>query len=102
MATSGDNPYTFTVDEDIVLTAVFERINDINDVASADIKVFTQADRVVVSGAEGLQMMLYDIMGRKLVACQIPNNVFYIPHIPSGVYMVKVGAFPVKKVVVVR
>ena len=102
VATSGDNPYTFTVDEDIVLTAVFERINDINDVASADIKVFTQADRVVVSGAEGLQMMLYDIMGRKLVACQIPNNVFYIPHIPSGVYMVKVGAFPVKKVVVVR
>lgn len=57
-----------------------------------DLKVYTQAGRVVVEGAEGEAVQVFDITGRHR-----HNNT-----LPSGVYLVKVGHRPACKVVVMQ
>lgn len=45
-----------------------------------------------MSGADGMKVGIYDIIGR-----QVANN-----NLPNGVYLVRVGDLPARKVVVVR
>ena len=95
-----ENPRTVTVTGNITYTAYFEStIQGIGDIDVAEIKIFASDGRIVVQGVEGMETRVYDLMGRE-VAKAIRNG--DAPVLPTGVYLVKVGALPVRKVVVMR
>ncbi len=94
-----ENPRTVTVTGDITYTAYFESTQGIGDIGATEIKIYATGGRIVVWGAEGLETRVYDLTGREVVR---PNQNGETPVLPSGVYLVKVGTLPARKVVVMR
>jgi hypothetical protein len=92
---STDNPYSLTVVEDTVITAYFVSeggTEGIGDVEREDIQIIVSNGRIVVEGVEQKDIQVYDITGR------ITDN----HALPSGVYIVKIGQLPARKVVVIK
>lgn len=92
--------------QDTAIQAYFQSDNDgVDEVDVDDISVYAGDGRIVVEGAEGMEVRVFDVMGRQLLGfesgysnIEIPNSQF-----PSGgVYLVKVGTLPARKVVVVK
>ena len=94
-----DNPRTVTVTGNVTYTAYFESLHGITDVDATDITIYVFEGRIVARGAEGMEMRLFDIMGREVMH---PTHNGETPVMPAGVYLVKVGAYPARKVVVIR
>ena len=84
------------------LTAIFRPKNSINDVEADNVTVYSVDNRIVVRGAEGRQVFLFDVNGRLLSreASATENVEFRVNN--SGVYLVKVGNAAAKRVVVLR
>ena len=89
-----DNPLTLPVTEDLTLIAHFAPdgvgIGSVDDGSPVVIRVID--GRIVIEGADGEPIQLFDITGRN-----VRNET-----LPSGVYMVKVGSRPAQKIVVVK
>lgn len=64
----------------------------IADLDADGISIYSVDGRIVVDGADGMAIHIYDMTGRG-----VQNR-----NLPSGVYMAKVGNYPARKVVVVR
>ena len=94
-----ENPRTVTVTGNITYTAYFESTQGIVDIDVDEIKIYSKGGRIVVQGAEGVETRVYDLTGREVVR---PNQNGETPVLPSGVYLVKVGTLPARKVVVMR
>lgn len=92
------NPRTITVTGDATYTAYFEATQGIDDIADEDINVNALDGRIVVETEQDDEMSIYDIVGRKVDGGR--KNRFDVP--TSGVYLVKVGTLPVRKVVVIK
>lgn len=93
---------TVTVTANATYTAYFE--NDpfgIADIDVTQIKVYATEGRIMVLGAEGVDVRVYDMMGRQ-VAYSNADDEHDIPVPLAGVYLVKVGTLPARKVVVIR
>jgi hypothetical protein len=71
---------------------ITEDCDGIDDAEVDGIRVWTENGQIKVEGSDGLILHVFDMEGR-----QIANN-----NIPSGVYLVKIGSYPARKVVVVR
>ena len=117
------NPRTVTVTADMSFTAYFEAdggTEGIEDIDAANIKVYADDGRIVVEGITD-EVRVYDMMGRMITHSsgthasttatrRSPSSnleeeqngrlLFNVP--TSGVYLIKVGILPAKKVVVVR
>jgi M6 family metalloprotease-like protein len=77
----------------------------IDDVADGSaVSIFARDGRIVVEGAEGKLVSVYDMMGRLLFNSEIRNSKFEIQssQLPSGVYIVRVGSDTPRRIVVVR
>lgn len=87
------NPYTFAVLENTELTAVFlaEGEVGIGDIIANDINVYSNEGRIVVEGTKD-EIRIFDMFGRSVC-----NEA-----LPAGVYMVKIGEQPARKVVVMQ
>ena len=89
------NPYSLTVTEDLNLVAYFAAdgggTEGIDDIDAANIRIYSEAGRIVVEGTTD-EVNIYDMTGRS-----VRND-----NLPAGVYMVKVGNLPARKVVVMR
>lgn len=87
------NPYAFQVTEDVELTAIYltEGEVGINNTTEESIRVHSLGGRIVVEGTTD-EIRVFDMAGRS-----IRNE-----ELPAGVYMVKVGERPARKVVVMR
>lgn len=94
-----DNPRTVQVTDDVTYTAYFESTQGIEDIDAAEIKIYATEGRIVVEGAEGMEMSVFDQIGREVMKSTQNGDSSLLP---AGVYLVKVGALPAKKVVVVR
>ena len=94
-----ENPRTVTVTGNITYTAYFESTQGIGDVDAAEIIIYATGGRIVVQGAEGMETRVYDLMGREVVKATQNGDT---PVLPTGVYLVKVGTLPARKVVVMR
>ena len=94
-----ENPRTVTVTGNITYTAYFESTQGIGDIDATEIKIYATGGRIVVRGAERMETRVYDLTGREVVR---PNQNGETPVLPSGVYLVKVGTLPARKVVVMR
>lgn len=74
----------------------------VDGVETIDAKIYTSQGRIVVEGAEGNTVWLYDVNGRVLATRQdeyLPLQ-FDVP--ASGTYLIKVGRHPARKIVVIR
>lgn len=87
-----ENPRIITVTGNKTYTAYFaEGQNDIDDISNGGIIIHSNDGRIVVEGTSD-EVNVYDMTGR------IVRN----ENLPAGVYMVKVGNLPARKVVVMR
>ncbi len=117
------NPRTVTVTADMSFTAYFEAdggTEGIEDIDAANIKVYAADGRIVVEGTTD-EVRVYDMMGRMITHSsgthasttatrRSPSSnleeeqngrlLFNVP--TSGVYLIKVGILPAKKVVVMK
>ena len=114
---STENPYSFTVTEDVELVANFEDEVGIKNLEVSDIKIYpnpTTGKLKIENGELKIENIeIYDIYGRN-VGAKFPSNklegwqpqadgvVFNISHLPSGIYFVIItteSGVVVKKVV---
>lgn len=88
------NPYTFTVSEDVTLIATFEAevTQGIADIKEDNVAIRSHNGQIVVTGADDETVRVFDIIGRQV------NN----KSLPAGIYLVKVGNRPARKVVVTK
>ncbi len=102
---STQNPYTCVVTGSMTLTAFFVSDSGPIGIGEADrqgIKVYADGSRIVVSGAEGEEACLYDMMGRLAAKGHVENGSITFDAPAAGVYIVRIGDYPVRRVVVVR
>ena len=103
-----DNPRYIVVLQDTSIEAFFNADNDttgIDDVKTIDAKIYTRDGQIVVEGAEGESVCLYDMTGRLLAARREETHGgaplrFDVP--ASGVYIVKIGTLAAQKVIIMR
>ena len=91
----------FTITSDMTITATFELVG-IDDVDMENVTIYTADSRIFVKGAEGKQVVLYDVNGRAISREANAAETVEFRVNASGVYLVKVNNAPAKRVVVVR
>lgn len=100
---STDSIYSFTVNANITFTAVFERDNDgIDDVDANSATVYSTDGKIVVRGAADGDVLVYDVNGRLVCSELRVADGCEFRMAAAGVYLVKVGNAPAKRVIVVR
>ena len=91
-----------TVTSDLTLVAYFEQVNGIDDVEGDNVDIYSAESRIVVKGAENMNIYVYDVNGRVVRTQANATETVEFTMNTTGVYLVKVGNAPAKRVVVVR
>ena len=65
-------------------------------------KVYSNQGQIVVEGADGNRVTLFDINGRALATKQDEFSLLHFDAPASGTYMIKIGNYPARKVVVIK
>lgn len=95
--------YEFTATADVNLIAYFEaNTQGIDDVEGNDANIYSVDNMIVVKGAENLTIYVYDVNGRCVRKQANATETVEFTMSSTGVYLVKVGDAPAKRVVVVR
>lgn len=74
----------------------------IDGVDALNAKVYSSQGQIVVEGADGNTVWLYDINGRVLATKQDDYTPLRFDAPVSGTYIIKIGLFPARKVVAIR
>lgn len=96
---------TFTVTGDITLTANFEADQPSTGIDESDMEnvtIYSAENTIYVRGAEGKDVNVYDINGRTISSTLNAGETVEFRMAATGVYLVKVGNAPAKRVLVVR
>ncbi len=101
---STQNPRYVVVTADTMLVAYFapdstEGIGDIEVMAAT---VSCRNGQIVVEGATDVEVVLYDIMGRRLAEQRADGTPLRFSALSAGIYLVRVGQYPAQKVAVMR
>jgi uncharacterized repeat protein (TIGR02543 family) len=96
-----DNPRIFTATTDLTLTAIFELVG-IDDIDMSQVTISSVDSKIVVRGAEGMSIYVFDVNGRVVNRVNNANDNTEFRMESTGVYLVKVGNAAAKRVVVVR
>ena len=96
------NPRNITVNGDITLIAYFAANVGIDDIDDNGIKVYAIDYRIHVDEAFGEDVAVYTIDGRTIASLHKATEHVAIPITTTGVYIIKVGNHPARKVVVIR
>ena len=116
---NGDNPRTITVSGDSTFTATFAVVDTLNtihdtiiihdtievgmdDVETLNARIYTGNGQIVVEGADGNDVRLYDVVGRVLAIKQDYGTAVRFDVPASGTYMIKIGTAPARRIVVVK
>lgn len=96
--------YEFNAIADVTITAYFEanEPQGIEDVEGADVNIYSADSKIIVKGAENLDIYVYDVNGRVVRTQAAAAETVEFTMNTTGVYLVKVGNAPAKRVVVVR
>ena len=100
---TGDTNSTIsiTVISDMVITANFVNVG-IDDVDQTDVNIYSAEGKIVIKGAESSNIYVYDVNGRIVERKSNATDNVEFRMSTSGVYLVKVGNAPAKRVVVIR
>ena len=96
---------TFTVTEDVTVIAIFEVDTNPQAIDETDLEnvtIYSAETRIIVTGAEGKTVNVYDINGRTVSTKTAAAETVEFRMATTGVYLVKVGNAPAKRVLVVR
>ena len=96
---------TFTVTEDVTVIAIFEvdtTPQAIDETDLENVTIYSAETRIIVTGAEGKTVNVYDINGRTVSTKTAAAETVEFRMATTGVYLVKVGNAPAKRVLVVR
>ncbi len=96
------NPRNITVNSDITITAFFAANAGIDDIDDAGINVYTKDYQIYIDEAIGEEVSVYTIDGRAIASLPRTTEHVAIPVTNTGVYIVKIGDHPARKVVVIR
>ena len=94
-----NNPRQITITENKTYTAEFQSTIGIEELKQKEISVLSHDNEIIVSGAEGLLLELFDITGRKIAQdsrTELSRRVFSVNS--SGVYLVRTNHGTTKKV----
>ena len=98
------NPRTIRVTCDATYTASFQpTVVGIQDLSISNVKIYSDGRNIIVDGAEGTSVEIYDMTGRLIVSDEHNNlnhRTFTVKS--SGIYVVHTGNGITKKVMVVR
>ena len=85
----------------LVLTVTQVGIEDVE--VGSSFNIFVSDGRIVVEGATGEEVGIFDMIGRQILREDINSSLFTLhSSLSAGVYLVKVGSLPARKVVVIR
>lgn len=87
---------------DTIYDTIYITEQGIDGVEAFNIKVYASHGQIVVDGAEGYSTELYDITGRLVEHVDAPHPSPLTIHVAPGIYLVKIGDFPARKVVAIR
>jgi hypothetical protein len=96
---------TITVTEDVTVIAYFVEDNPpqaIDETDMENVTIYSAETRIIVRGAEGKTVNVYDINGRTVSTQNAAAETVEFRMNATGVYLVKVGNAPAKRVLVVR
>lgn len=94
---------TILLTGNVDLTAYFEDVDvGIGDVATKDIRVYSCDGEIVLEGTRGEAVSVYDMMGRRIFGMAAAPEPCRVAVPQRGVYLVKAGNLPARKIVVVR
>ena len=99
-----DNPRYIVVLQDTHLVAYFASDNEeegIEETAEDGVKLYQSNGQIVVEGAEGSRVMVYDVYGRLLATMRDDGGLLRFDVPAAGVYLVRVGDAPARRVAVV-
>ena len=105
------NPRHMVVDSDTLITAIFALdpnipqdtvTEDIHSLLPNGIKVFSLGSQVIVEGADGLPVSLYDMQGRRLAIHREATATIRFEAPATGIYLLRIGSYPVRRVAVLR
>lgn len=74
----------------------------VDDMENANAKIYTSQGQIVVEGADGNEVSLFDVNGRVLATKQDYGAEIRFDVTGSGTYIIKIGNYLAKKVVVVQ
>ena len=95
--------YVFTIHANTSLKAVFERNTDgIDDVDMSNVTIYSAESKIIVRGAENHSIYVFDVNGRAVASEANAAETCEFRMGSTGVYLVKVGNAPAKRVLVVR
>ena len=101
-----NNPRYIVVLKNTHLVAYFASDNGedegIGETAEEGVKPYQRNGQIVVEGAEGKRVMVYDVYGRLLASKRDDGGLLRFDVPAAGVYLVSVGHAPASKVVVIR
>lgn len=100
-----DNPRRIVVQQDTTILAYFASDNGeegIEETVEEGAKIYQSNGQIVVESAEGSRVMVYDVFGRVLATKRDDGGLLRFDAPATGVYLVRVGDAPARKVVVVR
>lgn len=97
-----DNPRTLTIDSYTNITGYFASLDIIDDVPNDSATIYSVGGSIFIEGSKNNTVRLYDIYGRILAIKQSTSNILRldIPH--PGLYLIKIGRYPTRKVVVIQ
>lgn len=86
----------------MTITVNFKSIQGIENADEVNVNAYSKEGNIVLNGAEGREVYLFDINGRMLnhTATAAETEVYSVP--ASGVYLIKVDGVQTKRVVVIR
>ena len=97
-----NNPRTITVTADATYVAYFTSNAGIDDIDDAGIIVYAKDYQIHIDEAIGEEISIYSIDGRTVVSLPRATEHVAIPVTTTGVYIVRIGNYPARKVVVIR
>lgn len=92
---------TIIVNEDITLIAYFAPItNSLEECGFDDLQIYSLNKEIVIGGAEGLTISIFSVDGRQIAMVEKADHQAKINVPTAGIYIVKVGAESMKKIVI--
>lgn len=96
-----DNPRYLVVTQDTIITAFFESTNNIGNPQPQVGNAYTTKDRrIVVEGAAGQRIRVFDVMGRMVATLSEATETAHFHMVAAGVYLVQVGDGASQRVVI--
>ena len=95
----GDTVYITLTDTVYIYDTVYIGVDDVEPETA---KIYISGGQIVVEGAEGNAVALYDVNGRLLATRQNRYTPLHFDVPASGTYLVRIGDRPARRVVVIR